>query len=41
VTDINIHSKYIDLALNRLEIGKYEDDQAELNIPKKVTELIT
>lgn len=41
VTDINIHPKYIDLTLNRLEIGKYEGDQAELNIPKKVTELIT
>lgn len=41
VTDINIHAKYIDLTLNRLEIGKYENDQAELNIPKKVTELIT
>lgn len=41
VTDINIHPKYIDLALDRLKIGKYEGDQAELNIPKKVTELIT
>lgn len=41
VTDINIDPQHIDIGLNRVAIGEYEDDQAELVIPKKVTELIT
>lgn len=41
VTDINIKPNYIELELNRIAIGAYENDQAELQIPRQVTEIIT
>lgn len=41
VTHVSIKPKYVDIELNRIEIGEYENDQAELQIPRQVTEIIT
>lgn len=41
VTNASIKPKYVDIELNRIAIGKYENDQAELRIPRQVTEIIT
>lgn len=41
VTNVSINPEYVDIELNRIEIGEYENDQAELQIPRQVTEIIT